>query len=492
MENSKIAMGAGMFLLVAIGAFLIIPMSQEKTLILTTRDDSTPISCLDDDKLILAQNLTDLCDVVIISPTTNQTLVYNGTYWINSDQVIFNDTSTCQNIGNGSAFICVEGTNINFRSILAGSGISVSNSSDTITIVNTLPESTTGSNLGSYGQAVFSSEVGNDLQFKKLLAGTSISVTSNSTNVIISNTSPETTVCSGQTGNYNIVASSSGGNCTFKNLTFGNGISISSNSTHIIITNSKPEQGCTSAGGTSIWKTTTTCDAKGLTAGVGLILTSNTNDNNYKTNFVNGTGISITGSTSQTFTNTGVTSLTSADTDGLSLSASTGAITITPKWELLCQNSGSGTSISCSSFTARKQLFVQIEYRTITNTMQQGIRFNSDSGTNYSTRASSNGGADSTGTSLNQCTLRGGGSFSTGDRGIHSYWIYNNQSGDRKLLTGQIIAGADTSAGTAPTRVEQTCKWDNTGAQITTITLMIVSGTGTYDTGTMITVWGYD
>lgn len=499
MENNRVAIYSGLFLFGAVMAFILVPMAfSADTIFLTTKEGGTPVSCAPANGLVLAQNLTDLCDVVIISPATNQTLVYNGSYWVNTNQVVFNDTSTCTNIGSGSAFICVEGTNIDFRSILASTGISVSNSSNTITITNTAPDNTVCANVGAGSQIYKDGEC----NFRTLTTGTGISLAQNTNDVQITNSLPENTVCAEQATGVGLCIND---DITLKNLVAGSSISITSNTTHITITNSKPEQGCTSAGGTSIWKTTTTCDAKGLTAGVGLTLTSNTNDNNYKTNFVNGTGVTITGTGTQTFSshcnNTGsgeavcessnnINSLIGSG--GITITDTTGDLTINPTWELLCTNSGSGSSLNCSSFTARKQLFVQIEYRTVTNTMVQGIRFNSDSGTNYSTRSSSNGGADSTGTSLAQCTLRGGGSFSTNDRGIQSYWVYNNQSGDRKLMMGNIIAGADTSAGTAPVRVEQTCKWDNTANQITSIQLMIVSGSGTYDTGTEITVWGYD
>src|SRR6185503_1057918 len=141
---------------------------------------------------------------------------------------------------------------------------STSNSSETTQCIN----------LGTQFTIIKNSTSGNCYVYS--IAGEGLTISKNSTHIIITNEQTgETIVCSGQSGNYNIVASSSGGNCTFKNLRAGTGISISSNSTHITITNSLPEQGCTSAGGTSIWKTTTTCDAKGLTAGVGLTLTSN-------------------------------------------------------------------------------------------------------------------------------------------------------------------------------------------------------------------------
>jgi len=36
------------------------------------------------------------------------------------------------------------------------------------------------------------------------------------------------------------------------------------------------------------------------------------------------------------------------------------------------------------------------------------------------------------------------------------------------------------------------CKWSEASNQITSITVISFSGTGNFNTGSMITVWGYD
>jgi len=361
-------------------ALILIPIfASDTTIFLTTENGGTPQSCAPENGLVLAQNLTDLCDVTIISPVSNQIIQYNGSQWVNVNQASFtNETTTCNNIGSG-VILCA-GDNVDIKTVTALSGIQITNDSNTVyfantgvtglvasigisinastgvvTITNTLPESTVCTNQG-IGIQVFkdgncnfrtllgspdisitqgtneitidyngtlSSEStvctndghgtgivcnGGNVHLKGIASGSGITITQNGTDIIVtSNAINESTVCSGQSGNYNIVASSSSGNCTFKNLVAGTGISLSSNSTHITITNTSPEDTqCSSAGGTSIIKTSSggDCDFKGLTAGVGLTLTSNTNDNNYKTNFANGTSISITGTTTQTFTNT--------------------------------------------------------------------------------------------------------------------------------------------------------------------------------------------
>lgn len=483
MENNRVAIYSGLFLFGAIMAFIIVPMAfSADTIFLTTKEGGTPVSCAPANGLVLAQNLTDLCDVVIISPATNQTLVYNGSYWVNTDQIIFNDTSTCTNIGSGSAFICVEGTNIDFRSILASTGISVSNSSNTITITNTAPDNTVCANVGAGSQIYKDGEC----NFRTLTTGTGISLAQNTNDVQITNSLPENTVCAEQATGVGLCIND---DITLKNLVAGSSISISSNTTHITITNSKPEQGCTSAGGTSIWKTTTTCDAKGLTAGVGLTLTSNTNDNNYKTNFVNGTGIAITGSTSQTFTNTGV--ISNSCSNGITCSG-TDPSTFTVKWELLCQNSwSSGQSFSCSSFTARKHLHVEIiaSHANAGTGVQTALQFNSDTGNNYADRISVNGAADSTGNTRSNCRLGTAADIEGG--AIYSVNIINIASKDK--LSENYGSGFLTRAvSTAPSRLMSVCEWVNNSNQITTITVMANSGNDNYDSNALITVWGYD
>lgn len=386
MENKSIAILSGIFLLGAIGAFLIIPMSFQDTIILTTKNGGGPVSCLDDGALILPQNLTDLCDVTIINPITSELLQYNGTQWVNvnSTTISVNSTISCNSTG-GFISLC-SSPNPDFNSV----------------------------------------------NIKTLEDGGGINLIDNGTFIIIDNSAPESTQCINQITGQGLCIND---NIELKNLLAGSGISLSSNSTHITITN--------------------------------------------------------TGVTSNTATSPIVVS---GATGTVNISCPTCITSSTPRMEQLCQNTliANATSISCGAFTARQHLLVTIEYRTQTNTMVEGIRFNSDSGTNYATRSSSNGGADSTGTSLTQCTLRGGGSFANNDRGLMEYWIYNNQAGDRKSMIGDIVAGGDTSAGTAPIRIEQACKWDNTSAQITTIQLMRVSGSGSYASGTEITVWGYD
>lgn len=99
------------------------------------------------------------------------------------------ENTTVTNIGSGEAgvFKQLNGDEIQLKTLKQGTGITVTNNTDDISITNSLPEASSGSNLGS-GTAVFSSEVGNDLQFKSLVAGDNIALSANGTTIMINST----------------------------------------------------------------------------------------------------------------------------------------------------------------------------------------------------------------------------------------------------------------------------------------------------------------
>ena len=106
---------------------------------------------------------------------------------------------------------------------------------------------TTASNIGDNGEGVFSSEVGNDLQFKKLLSlnSTSLEITSNSTNVLFNVTASggggsDTTNCNnvGTGTTIHVV----GSNCNAKSLLNNTGILITSDTNNILIENTQIAQ----------------------------------------------------------------------------------------------------------------------------------------------------------------------------------------------------------------------------------------------------------
>ena len=163
------------------------------------------------------------------------------------------------------------------------------------------------------------------------------------------------------------------------------------------------------------------------------------------------------------------------------------------QWQLLCQTvlGSSNATISCDNFTATRNLIVNIYSVPNGGTgTSVAIRFNGDSGTNYAYRTSSNGAAD--GTAINQAQCGFDGTNPSGDSFYATLDINNNLSSLRKSFWYEDIHGTDTSSATAPARDEGVCKWSNTTQQITSITILANAGTGNFNTGSEITVWGYN
>jgi hypothetical protein len=498
-RNSAVAFGSGVAFVVVIAVMfgMFVPQTEESKDIFIVKNsggESTECPNVGSGTEIIKNSTSGNCFVrsivgsgdISVTNTSNTIIIdFNGT-------IASGESTQCFNVGSGTVIIKNSTSgNCYVKSLVAGTGITITNGTDTITITNSAPDNTTCVNVGSYAQVFKDGEC----NFRTIKGSADISVVQGTNDITIDYNGTlvsESTVCSGQSGNYNIVASSSGGNCTFKNFVAGTSISISSNSTHITITNTAPDDTtCVDLGhgGGDIYKDGE-CNFRGIASGTGITVTQNTTDVSIKTNFANGTGISITGSNQQTFTNTGV--ISNSCSAGITCSG-TNPSTFTVKYELLCQNSLSGgpaTSLSCSNFINRNNLFVQAIILTTTNTMVKGYQFNSDTATNYAYRTSNNGGADATVTNTNQCESDTG-STPSGDAGVLSMYI-ENLSSKRKLIYGTHAYGGDTADTTAPGKIEMSCKWDNSSNAITTITLMRVSGTGQYASGTEITVWGYD
>lgn len=440
---------SGIFAFIAMGLILILilPQSVEKTIILQTPSGTD--SCVVD--FVLAQNITDLCDATIISPTTNQIIQYNGSQWVNVDSAIFNDTVTCTNLGIG-AIICpsYSGDNINIRTIASfDANLDVSVVNDTIFITNQAPENSVCTDgheaVGYYDLCSTNSFVGGEITIRTLQQGTGMSLSYGTDAVTITNGDPESTDCTNLgTVGEGIVASSNGEDCTFKKLRAGTGISLSANGTRITFTNTLPE--------------VTACN----NVGTGNQLCSGGNVN--IDTLIAGNGISITDTTDDwTIANTGIVKLCEAVATG-------GETTLT------CTFSTSSTvkafSIQ-SSFTSSS-----------TDTWQ--LRFNGDGGNNYAQRSSTNGGADAT-----SATTSSIASVSiTGNQWYH-YAFHCNQplSTQEKHCYGDRQTSAN-GAGNADARVEFASKWANTASVITDTELVRTAGTGTMTAGSFIIVWG--
>jgi hypothetical protein len=145
-----------------------------------------------------------------------------------------------------------------------------------------------------------------------------------------------------------------------------------------------------------------------------------------------------------------------------------------------------GDTLSSSTITAKKYLCVQVFTKATGGTIQQRMRFNSDAGSNYAERYSQDGGTD--GTIINDEELLLSAAPST--PAFTNMFIINNQSNE-KLLIGHNVNQGGAGAANDPERYEIAHKWANTSNQITQIDI-INTGSGNFDTGSIIKVWGAD
>lgn len=190
----------------------------------------------------------------------------------------------------------------------------------------------------------------------------------------------------------------------------------------------------------------------------------------------------------------GVISLNSSN-EAITVNATSGNILISPKYELLCQEvQNSTTSLRCDNFDARQFVYYTFEIDiggSGGSTAILGIQFNGDTNTNYSWRRSINGGADTTASSNSECRFLGTTTVSPTVKMIINGFIDNSDGNEAKMIYGSGTYDLDTTATTAPNRVEFACKYD-ASAQITTMNVMRASGTSTIGTNSELAIWGYD
>ena len=155
-------------------------------------------------------------------------------------------------------------------------------------------------------------------------------------------------------------------------------------------------------------------------------------------------------------------------------------------WEELADASwSSGQTMDSGSFTSKKYLWIQY-YVKSSGLCRDTIRFNSDTGNNYSKRKSDDGGSDSTTTSNPEIRSQGlRYNISYG-----SFFVVNNSSNE-KLVTGHFVGQDSSGAGAAnaPSRTEAVGKWANTSSQISSVQIYDLT---TNFTGGQIKVWGAD
>ena len=147
---------------------------------------------------------------------------------------------------------------------------------------------------------------------------------------------------------------------------------------------------------------------------------------------------------------------------------------------------GASATLSSGTFTAKKYLWVQAYLKHTGSNPSPLWRFNSDSGNNYASRQSLNGGAEDVEASISHLDIFGTTASSSGF--INMFII--NVSSKEKLVIAHHNLQNTAGAGNAPARGEHAVKWANTSSQITSISA--TTSINTFGTASAIKVWGSD
>lgn len=148
---------------------------------------------------------------------------------------------------------------------------------------------------------------------------------------------------------------------------------------------------------------------------------------------------------------------------------------------------GAGDTISITPIAARKYLLVRASLLATGGTITSDLRFNNDTGNNYTTRASLNGAADGTATSASSIGTAGtAGAFPK----LVTFNVVNITA-QEKLVEGVCVEQNTAGAANSPNKNEFVGKWANTAAQITRVDI-INSGSGDFAIGSEVVVLGHD
>ncbi len=143
------------------------------------------------------------------------------------------------------------------------------------------------------------------------------------------------------------------------------------------------------------------------------------------------------------------------------------------------------------TFTAKKYLKYEI-YTTCASGggATPNLRFNSDTGSNYSFRHSSNYGSDGTSTSNSRIIV---GYGDTDERSYISGYIINKSDKEKLVINHASTDSGHTGAGNVVISKESVGKWNNTSSQITSLQIYNSdSSIGDFSTGSYIKVYGAD
>ena len=151
---------------------------------------------------------------------------------------------------------------------------------------------------------------------------------------------------------------------------------------------------------------------------------------------------------------------------------------------------GAADNLSSGTITAKKYLWVKVHAEASGANTVSNARFNSDGGSNYPTRKSTNGATDSTLANRTEIEPYQAAAMASGTTQFTNMFIVN-ASATEKLIIGHVVKEGTAGAGNTPDRNEFVAKWCNTASQITEINI-INNDSGTLGTSTSLRVWGSD
>jgi len=157
-------------------------------------------------------------------------------------------------------------------------------------------------------------------------------------------------------------------------------------------------------------------------------------------------------------------------------------------WEELASVTASGSSDTLSSsITAKKYLWIQGYTENTTGSMAPRVGNTTlDDQTNYSSRISSNGGAEDPTTEIDAIT-----GLTNNTPIFWNIFIINNASNE-KLMIWHVSRQSTAGAGIAPLRIEGVSKWANTSNQIDIVGFVSTTGGSTINSNSIMKVWGHD
>ena len=137
---------------------------------------------------------------------------------------------------------------LNFKSFIAGSGITITDNGNDLTL-DVAAAAATGANIGT-GTGIFSAKVGNDIQLRSLKAHDDsinlvVSLSTDTNEIEFKNTAEINTASNLGSGN-GVFASKAGADLQFKTIVAGTNVSITSNANEITISSAVTTETATS------------------------------------------------------------------------------------------------------------------------------------------------------------------------------------------------------------------------------------------------------